>query len=63
MPAQEMMTFLLQFFMSHHCITDKFICDWYHNKQRSLYQGHTTAKRLATLFVQSIISERIGKAI
>ncbi|CAF0821246.1 unnamed protein product [Adineta ricciae] len=62
-PAQCMMTFLLQFFINHHCITGKFIRDWYHNKHKNPYRGFTTAKQLARSFMQSITSELIGKDV
>ncbi|CAF1120731.1 unnamed protein product [Adineta ricciae] len=62
-PAQEMMTFLLQFFVAHHCISGKFIRDWYHNRRSNPYRGFTTAKQLATPFMQSITSEQTGQDV
>ncbi|UJR08579.1 hypothetical protein I4U23_012838 [Adineta vaga] len=57
-PAEEMMTFLLQYFINHQCINKNLIRTWYHNRNKNLYKGYIFAKQLATPFILSIANDQ-----
>ena len=48
----EMMTFLLQFFLNHQCINQEQILDWYNSKDTPDYAGFNSAKQLASSFIK-----------
>jgi hypothetical protein len=59
--AEEMMTFLLQFFLNHKCINECLILNWYNYKGVIAYKGYELAKSLATSFINSISITNTGK--
>ncbi|CAF3566102.1 unnamed protein product [Rotaria sordida] len=51
---REMMTFLLQYFVNHQCISRNEIVDWYNNIELHGYQGFDDAKQLTAPFIKSL---------
>ncbi len=59
-----MMTFVLQFFLKHQCITQNLILKWYNNNDAHGYMGFQEAKQLAEPFIKSLsTSDTVGGAI
>jgi hypothetical protein len=52
-----MMTFLLQFFVNHQCISENLILDWYNKNDAHGYMGYEEAKQLAEPFVKSLLTK------
>jgi len=50
------MTFLLQFFLDHGCISQDLLVDWYTNNDAHGYMGFQEAKQLAKPFVESLLA-------
>ena len=49
-----MMSFLLQFFLNHHCIDQKQILNWYSNGNENGYEGFDNARKLASSYIKSL---------
>ncbi|CAF3931854.1 unnamed protein product [Adineta steineri] len=60
-PATEMMTFLLQFFLNHQLLNPTTILTWYNDKTMISYEGFEFVKDLAAPFIKSISVQRTGK--
>ncbi len=50
----DMITFLLQFFLNHHCIDQEQILKWYNHRGTFRYEGFSQAKQLARQFIESL---------
>jgi hypothetical protein len=59
----EMMTFLLQFFLNHQCINQKQILDWYNNKDTLDYAGFDSARQLASPFIKSLSTNKTEQTV
>lgn len=59
--AQEMMTFLLQFFTQNYCLTEDNILVWYHTEHEPSYPGYSLARELAGPYIRSITMQSSGK--
>jgi hypothetical protein len=57
----EMMAFLLQFFLNHQCIDQHQIRKWYKVITVCRYEGLKQAKQLATPFVESLLANQTGR--
>ncbi|CAF3525801.1 unnamed protein product, partial [Rotaria sp. Silwood2] len=53
---REMMTFLLQYFVNHQCISRNEILDWYDKIDLHGYQGFDDAKLLTAPFIKSLLT-------
>ena len=60
-PAEEMMIFLLQFFLNHQCINESLILTWYNHKGLIGSKGFGLVKPLVKSFIQSISITNTGK--
>lgn len=49
-----MMTFLLQFFLTHECINQNHILDWYNSNDTHGYMGFQEARQLTEPFIKSL---------
>ncbi len=56
------MTFLLEFFLNHQCITQNLILEWYNNNDAHGYMGFQEAKRLAEPFIKSLSTSDTAEA-
>jgi len=54
----DMMTFLLQYFLNHQCLDQDQIFKWYNHKGTFRYEGYNKAKQLAQPFIESLLANQ-----
>lgn len=55
------MTFLLEHFVNHHCLSRRQVYNWYIDKDLHSYQGFDGAKQLTAPFIKSLWSGNANK--
>ena len=56
------MTLLLRFFLTHECITQNLLLDWYNNNDAHGYVGFQEAKQLAEPFIKILSTKETPRA-
>ncbi len=57
------MTFLLQYFIDHQCLSRYQIMHWYKNKELDDYEGFDVMKQLTVPFLKSLLTSNTGKFV
>lgn len=57
------MTFILQFFIDHQCLSRNQVVNWYNNRDLDGYEGFDGVKQLTTPFIKSLWISNNGKFI